>query len=91
MLFNNHDGSLLRRRPGAAEQADVPDLAMDCKDKGSDVQEEHRIHGLIGQAMKPPHMEHMRHRQRLHRTDRMSASHVFLSSQRPTLEWQSGL
>ncbi len=75
-----------------AEQADVPDLAMDCKDKGSDVQEEHSIHGLIRQAMEPPHMKHMRHRQRLHsRTDKMSASHVFLSSQRPALEWQSSL
>ncbi len=62
-----------------AEQADVPDLAMDCKDKGSDVQEEHSIHGLIRQAMEPPDMKHMRHRQRLHRTHRMSALHVLLS------------
>ena len=64
---------------------------MDCKDKGSDVQEEHSIHRLIGQAMKPPDMKHMRHRQRLNRTDRMSASRVFSTSQRPALEWQSSL
>lgn len=74
-----------------AGHADLPDLAMDCKDKGSDVQEEHSIHGLIGQAMQPPHMKHMRHRQCLHRTDRMSPSCVFLSSQRPALKWQSSL
>lgn len=74
-----------------AKQADVPDLAMDCKDKGSDVQEEDSIHGFIRQAMEPPHVKHMRHRQCLHRTDTHSATHVFLSRQRPALEWQRSL
>jgi hypothetical protein len=80
------------RQKKKAELADVPDLAMNCKDKGSDVQEEHSIHGLIGQAVEPPHMKHMRHRQHLHsRTDKMSASEVFSYSQRRVLKWQSSL
>ena len=44
----------------------VPDFAMDGKDEGADVQEEHSIHGLVGEAVQPPHVEHVRHGQHLH-------------------------
>ena len=48
------------------ETVAIPDLAMDGKDKGADVQEEHGVHGLVGEAVQPPHMKHMRHGQHLH-------------------------
>ena len=39
---------------------------MNGEDEGTDVKEEHSVHGLVGQAMQPPNMEHMRHGHHLH-------------------------
>lgn len=56
----------------------VPDFAMDGKDKGADVQEEHGVHGLVGEAVQPPHVEHMRHRQHLHTSMVLAVRHTGL-------------
>lgn len=46
---------------------------MDGEDKGADVQEEHSVHGLVGEAMQPPHMEHMSHGHNLQKLTHLAA------------------
>ena len=47
----------------ACEQSRIvsPDFGSDGEGKGAEVQEEDSVHGLVVQAMQPPHMEHMCH------------------------------